>query len=85
MSVTVGSTFPEDVSFMYIPYTPEKAGLNACGLPVKYNASKGMSTSSLSPLSLSPLSEGLPSRLTLRGGSWGRRGKREDTHKVAKR
>ncbi|ROV95327.1 hypothetical protein VSDG_06072 [Cytospora chrysosperma] len=40
MSVTVGSTFPEDVSFMYIPYTPEKAGLNACGLPVKYNASK---------------------------------------------
>ncbi|ROW10187.1 hypothetical protein VMCG_01872 [Cytospora schulzeri] len=40
MAITVGSTFPEDVSFMYIPYTPEKAGLNACGLPQKYNASK---------------------------------------------
>lgn len=42
MAPTVGQAFPEDVSFSYIPYTPEKAGLNACGFPLKYNASKGM-------------------------------------------
>ncbi|KAK7729839.1 peroxiredoxin type-2 [Cytospora paraplurivora] len=40
MASLVGQQFPADVSFLYIPYTPEKAGLNACGLPQKYDASK---------------------------------------------
>lgn len=44
MASLVGQPFPEDVSFMYVPYTPEKSELNACGLPIKYDASKGMST-----------------------------------------
>lgn len=42
MASLVGQSFPEDVSFMYVPYTPEKSDLNACGLPIKYDASKGM-------------------------------------------
>jgi len=36
----VGDTFPEKVTFTYIPYTPEKDEINACGIPVKYDASK---------------------------------------------
>ncbi|KAJ9155677.1 hypothetical protein NKR23_g1816 [Pleurostoma richardsiae] len=35
-----GDSFPEGVTFTYIPYTPEKASLGACGLPIKYDASK---------------------------------------------
>lgn len=41
MASLLNQPFPEDVSFMYIPYTPEKADLNSCGLPIKYDASKG--------------------------------------------
>lgn len=42
MASLTGQPFPEDVSFLYIPYSPDKAGLNSCGLPIKYEASKGM-------------------------------------------
>lgn len=42
MASLAGQSFPEDVSFLYIPYSPDKAGLNSCGLPIKYEASKGM-------------------------------------------
>lgn len=42
MASLAGQPFPEDVSFLYIPYSPDKAGLNSCGLPIKYDASKGM-------------------------------------------
>lgn len=42
MASLTGQPFPEDVSFLYIPYSPDKAGLNSCGLPIKYDASKGM-------------------------------------------
>lgn len=41
MASLVGQQFPEGTSFMYIPYTADKAGLNACGLPQKFDASKG--------------------------------------------
>lgn len=40
-SSLVGQAFPEDVTFQYVPYSPEKADLNACGIPVKFDASKG--------------------------------------------
>lgn len=40
MASLAGQPFPEDVSFQYIPYSSDKAGLNSCGLPVKYDASK---------------------------------------------
>ncbi|KAK2600696.1 hypothetical protein N8I77_010211 [Diaporthe amygdali] len=40
MASLTGQPFPEDVSFLYIPYSPDKAGLNSCGLPIKYEASK---------------------------------------------
>lgn len=54
MASLVGKDFPEDVAFMHVPYVAEKAGVHeVCGMPVKYDASKGMSTSVLS-LSLSP-------------------------------
>ncbi|KAJ0117909.1 peroxiredoxin type-2 [Diaporthe amygdali] len=39
-SSLVGQAFPEDVTFQYVPYSPEKADLNACGIPVKFDASK---------------------------------------------
>ncbi|KAI5867425.1 Redoxin [Durotheca rogersii] len=35
-----GDDFPEGVSFAYIPYTPETADVTACGIPIKYEASK---------------------------------------------
>ncbi|KAL1982469.1 hypothetical protein VTN96DRAFT_1260 [Rasamsonia emersonii] len=35
-----GDTFPSDVVFEYIPWTEEKSDITACGIPVKYNASK---------------------------------------------
>jgi alkyl hydroperoxide reductase 1 len=40
----VGDSFPEGVTFQYIPYTPEIDGFKVCGMPVTYNASKGKST-----------------------------------------
>ncbi|KAH8759332.1 peroxiredoxin type-2 [Diaporthe sp. PMI_573] len=40
MSSLVGLTFPENVTFQYVPYSPEKAELNACGIPIKLDASK---------------------------------------------
>ncbi|KAK2613475.1 hypothetical protein N8I77_000388 [Diaporthe amygdali] len=39
-SSLVGQGFPEDVTFQYVPYSPEKADLNACGIPVKFDASR---------------------------------------------
>ncbi|KAI1463693.1 Redoxin [Daldinia caldariorum] len=39
-ALNVGDSFPEGVSFTYVPYTPELAGVTACGVPVKYDASK---------------------------------------------
>jgi alkyl hydroperoxide reductase 1 len=36
-----GDDFPEGVNFSYIPYTPEKSGINTCGIVSNYEASKG--------------------------------------------
>ena len=54
MASLAGQAFPEDVSFLYIPYSPDKAGLNSCGLPIKYEASKGMQSLPSSELFLLP-------------------------------
>lgn len=35
-----GDAFPEDVSFTYIPATPETSEFSQCGIPIKYDASK---------------------------------------------
>ncbi|KAI1246581.1 hypothetical protein MGN70_013482 [Eutypa lata] len=35
-----GDTFPEDVKFSYIPYTPEIDAVTSCGIPQLYDASK---------------------------------------------
>ncbi|KAJ9145575.1 Redoxin [Coniochaeta hoffmannii] len=35
-----GDSFPEGVSFTYVPYTPEQADIIACGIGIKYDASK---------------------------------------------
>lgn len=37
-----GDDFPEGVTFTYIPPAPETSEFSACGMPIKYNASKGM-------------------------------------------
>jgi alkyl hydroperoxide reductase 1 len=36
-----GDAFPEGVTFTYIPPSPETDSFQACGIPIKYNASKG--------------------------------------------
>ena len=38
-----GDTFPEGVTFNYVPYLPENDAVAACGVPSKYDASAGMS------------------------------------------
>lgn len=38
-----GSAFPQDVTFSYIPYTPEIESVKACGIPQNYKASAGTS------------------------------------------
>ncbi|GAM39438.1 allergen [Talaromyces pinophilus] len=35
-----GDSFPSDVVFSYIPYSPESSDITACGIPISYNASK---------------------------------------------
>ncbi|TAQ85542.1 hypothetical protein B7494_g6131 [Chlorociboria aeruginascens] len=36
----VGDSFPSDVTFSYVPYTPENSDITSCGIPINYNASK---------------------------------------------
>lgn len=40
-TLKVGDSIPADTSFTYIPYTPESAEITSCGIPVKYDATKG--------------------------------------------
>ncbi|KAL4773392.1 Redoxin [Aspergillus nidulans var. acristatus] len=35
-----GEPFPSDVSFQYIPWSEDKGEVTACGIPIKYDASK---------------------------------------------
>jgi len=37
----VGDSFPQGVTFSYVPYTEEKSDIAVCGMPVTYDASKG--------------------------------------------
>lgn len=39
-ALKAGDDFPEGVSFTYVPYKPETSAVTACGIPVKYDASK---------------------------------------------
>ncbi|KAK5998754.1 Peroxiredoxin Pen c 3 [Cladobotryum mycophilum] len=39
-ALTVGEAFPENVSFSYIPTTPETADVTSCGIPQSYDASQ---------------------------------------------
>lgn len=36
-----GDAFPEGVAFTYVPYSPEQPDIIACGIGIKYDASKG--------------------------------------------
>jgi alkyl hydroperoxide reductase 1 len=49
-SLKAGDSFPEGVVFSYIPYTEEKGDITSCGIPVNYDASKGLFLSSPFPL-----------------------------------
>ncbi|KAH6648727.1 Redoxin [Truncatella angustata] len=40
MSSLVGKPFPEGVTFTYVPPSPDKSEVTACGIPVKFDASK---------------------------------------------
>jgi hypothetical protein len=37
----VGDSFPDGVTFQYVPYTPESGEITACGVPQKFDASTG--------------------------------------------
>ncbi|KAI1772736.1 Redoxin [Hypoxylon cercidicola] len=39
-ALKAGDDFPEGVTFTYVPYNPEQGSVTACGMPVKYDASK---------------------------------------------
>ncbi|KAL3965179.1 peroxisomal matrix protein [Purpureocillium lilacinum] len=39
-TLAVGDSFPEGVTFSYIPYAEDKEGISTCGVPVTYDASK---------------------------------------------
>lgn len=38
----VGDTIPAGVTFSYIPYTEDKGDITSCGIPINYDASKGL-------------------------------------------
>jgi len=40
MSVKVGDSFPEGITFSYVPYKEEASDITSCGIPQTYNASK---------------------------------------------
>ena len=51
----VGDSFPSGVTFSYVPYTPENGDITSCGMPVNFDASKGMFTHLPLPLVISLL------------------------------
>jgi hypothetical protein len=42
-TLKLGDDLPSDITFSYIPYTPEKSDITSCGIPINYNASTGIS------------------------------------------
>lgn len=61
MPLSVGDKLPTEVKFTYIPYTEEKADVTACGMPIAYNAGKGMHISFLYISSSTPCANRIPS------------------------
>ena len=43
MSLKAGDSFPEGVTFSYVPYKDETAAITSCGIPINYDATKGTS------------------------------------------
>ncbi|UNI13682.1 peroxiredoxin type-2 [Purpureocillium takamizusanense] len=39
-ALKAGDSFPDGVTFQYIPYAEEKEGVSSCGVPIAYDASK---------------------------------------------
>lgn len=61
MAALAGKDFPEEVAFMHVPYVAEKAGVHeVCGMPVKYDASKGKLSTSPCSLSVTLLEKPQP-------------------------
>lgn len=44
-----GDSFPEGVSFGYIPIDSENSDFSSCGIPQKFNASEGTAAFPLPP------------------------------------
>jgi len=42
-TLKVGDSIPAGTVFSYVPYTPETGDITACGIPINYDASKGVS------------------------------------------
>lgn len=40
-TLKAGDSFPEGVTFSYVPYTPDTGDITACGVPQNFNASEG--------------------------------------------
>ncbi|OQE17861.1 hypothetical protein PENSTE_c019G09122 [Penicillium steckii] len=40
MSLSAGDSFPEGVTFSYIPWAEDASEITSCGIPINYNASK---------------------------------------------
>lgn len=40
-ALKAGDSFPDGVTFTYVPYNPDQGSVTACGIPIKYDASKG--------------------------------------------
>ncbi|KAJ5166161.1 Peroxiredoxin Pen c 3 [Penicillium canariense] len=40
MSIKAGDSFPQDVTFSYIPWSEESGEITSCGIPINYYASK---------------------------------------------
>ncbi|KAJ5241895.1 Redoxin [Penicillium citrinum] len=40
MSLKAGDSFPEGVTFSYIPWAEDASEITSCGIPINYNASK---------------------------------------------
>ncbi|KAI2604772.1 Redoxin [Hypoxylon fragiforme] len=39
-ALKAGDSFPDGVTFTYVPYNPDQGSVTACGIPIKYDASK---------------------------------------------
>lgn len=49
-TLKAGDSFPEGVSFSYVPYTPETGDITSCGFPQAFDASSGKRETPMSSL-----------------------------------